>query len=161
MIPHKIVVFEQDSSVRKLLKDSIEQMSFVKERGYFVEALPEPWNAKDQVDGDTALVVVGHYAKGQIPEWSALHYVRDVPGNVPVIAGCALWDSETRAAFVRAGAQFTYDRPVRIKGLEGMVKAALKVGQALKMLSGNKDYFVATHLGRDNEAISVYRVPKE
>ncbi|MEM2916648.1 MAG: response regulator [Candidatus Woesearchaeota archaeon] len=161
MIPHKIVVFDQDPSVRKLLKDSIEQMSFVQESGYFVEALPEPWNAKDQVDADTALVVVGHYANGQIPEWSALHYVRDVPGNVPVIAGSACWDSEMRDAFVRAGAHFTYDRPVKLKGLEGMVKAALKVGHALKRLRNDKDYIVATHLGSGNDVISVYSVPKK
>ncbi len=158
--PKKIIVFEQNIAVRDLLQDILEEMDFVRERNYFVEALPEPWNAKDQVDYNTALVLVGHYPN-QNTEWDALSYVKNVPECVPIIAGCAFWDEAERNVFVRAGVQFTYDKPCKKNGLESMIKAALKVGSALKMLSKDKTGLVVTHLYSDKETLSVYKIPKK
>jgi hypothetical protein len=146
-MPGKIILFEEDAHVREFLKYAVEKIPRVRSDGINVVADCEPWSAKDTVDLETQLVITGSSNHSQ--EWDALSYARDVPANIPVVAGRAVWDYELRKAFAYAGAIFTYEAPFRYKNFETMITAALKYGAFLRADCCEKGRIVATHLAFD------------
>ncbi len=146
----KIIIFEEDSAVRDYLRAFLKNYEVT--RGYGIEAEPEPWNAKDQIDKRVALVMIGH---SHSPEWNALSYLRDAPRGLVSIVGSSSWSDEDRMEFVRAGALFTYDRPCSKEGLEALVKTALKIGPFLVEGANKKGKPVVTiHLKGENDIAS-------
>ncbi len=142
----KIVIFEENDYMRAFLKNFICSVNYVKRGGYVIEAEPEPWNAKDQIDESVVLAMLGHSLS---PEWNTLAYLRDAPEGLVSIVGSPSMSNEERMDFIRAGALFTYDRPFSAKGLDAIVCTALKIGSFLvqENIRGNKR--ITIHLRND------------
>ncbi len=139
----KIIVFEQEPIVRRYVKAFLENYGLIRDN-FVIEAENEPWNAKDQITPDTALAMIGD-SRG-VRGWDALSYLKEAPDWLVSIAGSPCWSPEERDEFVRAGALFTYDRPFNAKGLEALVKTALKIGPVLKQRAVNANELVTIHL---------------